>query len=122
MKRCEYESAGNERQSRWYARKKGRPLGLTEHRYQRNAEKDVSGRKRHILPGTVADLQKQMLHRVHRLPSIERHAAEASNPASWPNRIGCWVFARARYDPAWQHDDHGMTGAVDTYSIEFDIK
>jgi hypothetical protein len=71
MQRCEYKSACNERKSRWYACEQRRPLGVTEHWYERDAEKDVSGRKHHILPGTVADLQKQMLNCVHRLPAVE---------------------------------------------------
>jgi hypothetical protein len=43
---------------------------VTQHWYERDAEKDVSGRKHHILPGTVADLRKQMLNCVHRLPFV----------------------------------------------------
>jgi hypothetical protein len=70
MQRGEYNSASNERKARWDARKQGWPLWPTKHRYQRNAEKDVSGRKRHILPTAGADLRKQMLDRVHRLPSL----------------------------------------------------
>jgi hypothetical protein len=70
MQRCEYKSAGNERESRWYACEQGRPPGLTEHWYERDAEKDVSGRERQILPRTVADLRKQMLNGVHRFPPL----------------------------------------------------
>jgi hypothetical protein len=91
MKRCEDKSASKERQSCWYARKQGRPLSLTEHGYQRKAKEDVSGRKHQILPTTIADLRKQMLDRVHLLPSID--CSGSSIPASWLNRIACWVFA-----------------------------
>jgi len=56
-----------------------RPLGLTEHRYERDAEKDVFGRKRHILPATVADLQKQMLNCWHCIPPL-RSAKPALRP------------------------------------------
>jgi hypothetical protein len=97
MQRCEYKSAGNERQSRWYACEQRGSLGLTKHRYQREAEKDVSCRKCHILPAAAADLQKQMLKCVHRLsPSRDMH--EISKPALRPNRISRWFFARASYD------------------------
>src|SRR5580704_4897734 len=49
MQRCEYKSASDERQSRWYACEQRRPLGLTEHWYEGDAEKDVSGGKHQIL-------------------------------------------------------------------------
>jgi hypothetical protein len=80
MQRGEYKSTSKERKARWDACKQRWPLWLTKHRYQRNAEKDVSGRKRHILPTAGADLRKQMSNRVHRFPSVERRAAEALNP------------------------------------------
>jgi hypothetical protein len=31
---------------------------VAEHRNERKAEKDVAGRKRHVLPAIVADLQE----------------------------------------------------------------
>jgi hypothetical protein len=62
---------------------------LSEHRYQCEAEKDVPGRKHHVLPGTVADLRKQILNCEHRLPPpVKRHTAETLNPLCGQNHIG----------------------------------
>jgi len=59
MQRCEYESTTNERKSSWYACKQRRPLRLAKHWYQREAEKNVSGRKHYVLPATlIADQRK----------------------------------------------------------------
>jgi hypothetical protein len=62
---------------------------LSEHRYQCEAEKDVPGRKHHVLPATVADLRKQILNCEHRLPPpVKRHTAETLNPLCGQNHIG----------------------------------
>jgi hypothetical protein len=54
---------------------------MTQHWYERDAGKDVSGRKHHVLPSTVVDLRKQMLNCVHRLPPLRDMQL-----ALWPNR------------------------------------
>ncbi len=53
-----HESSSNEGETRRYACQEKRPARVAEHRNERKAEKDVAGRKRHVLPAIVADLQE----------------------------------------------------------------